>query len=247
VITDVWFVGDTHYQPVKTPMNLQVTTDMKLQKYAVSSLLVMLLSGATAVAETQGLYFGLTAGQSSVDVPEGDFNADILALFADNNIPATIDGSSVNDTDGSFGLYVGYGFNPYVAFEIGYIDLGEVGQTTSVDTPLGGITASSRFSSSGPTLAVVGSYPFAERFAVHVRGGLYFSDTRSRVRLRDDTGEILLSEGDKASDTDLFAGIGVGWNVSDAYTLRLDYQRFLDVGEDLKEDVDLISISFVFR
>jgi hypothetical protein len=43
--------------------------------------------------------------------------------------------------------------------------------------------------------------------------------------------------------------VGGAWNISDSYSLRLEYQRYLDLGDDDtgEGDVDLIGLSHLFR
>jgi hypothetical protein len=53
----------------------------------------------------------------------------------------------------------------------------------------------------------------------------------------------------KAGETEFFLGVGGAWNISNSYSLRLEYQRYLDLGDDDtgEGDVDLIGLSVLFR
>jgi len=94
--------------------------------------------------------------------------------------------------------------------------------------------------------------PITRRFDLHGRLGVIFSDTRVRQRIEDPfTGDFLSVE-DDGSDRDFFAGIGGAWNINESYSLRLEYQRFLDVGEEGQfrsgeRDIDLLTFSVLFR
>ena len=112
------------------------------------------------------------------------------------------------------------------------------------------VEVSERVRSAGPTAAILGLLPLGERFELHGKAGLYFSDTRLRTRIRDDAfGENIVHGEIDGSDRDVFAGVGGAWHINDRYSVRFEYQRYLDVGdEDSGEgDVDLFAISVLFR
>jgi hypothetical protein len=95
-----------------------------------------------------------------------------------------------------------------------------------------------RILSHGPFASVIGLFPIGDRFDVHLRGGRYFSDTRLRVRaMATGVPDSLTSFEVKDSDKDFFAGIGATWNINPSYSVRLEYQHYLDV----------VNVSLMFR
>jgi hypothetical protein len=227
---------------------------------AVLAVACGMIAANAASAETTGWYFGLTGGATSVDTSGSKQDRDeavaipiAMALESEGFDVLGIE-SSLDDSDIGWGLHVGYRFNRYVAAEIGYVDLGEalyeaiLAVDDGVETfPL---EVSSRFASSGPTAAVLGMLPIGERFDVHAKAGLYFADTRFRARVRDvEFDQNILHDEIHAGEREVFLGVGGAWNISDSYSLRFEYQRFLDVGDDdtTETDVDLISLSVLFR
>lgn len=216
-------------------------------KAALAALGLGLLAGTDALAEA-GWYSGIAGGISMLDM--GSKRAADDALFG-----GLVDSSSLDDTYGGFSLHVGYRWNSYVGTELAYLDLGEGVYEASVSNPA--ITSvpfdySARFSSSGIAVSMLGMLPLGEgRFDLHGRAGVLYADTRNRGRLLDqDTGEVLLSAEVKANSWDLFAGLGAAWNINDSFSLRVEYQRFFDVGDDEETgelDIDLLSIGVLFR
>lgn len=188
-------------------------------------------------------------------------------------------GSSRDDDLSAWGAQVGYRFNKWVAAEFGYVNLGEVlyrltgaisgdyasacdtcgeGGTPSiaVDTLAGGFERAMQLTSTGLTASVLGILPLRAHFDVHIRGGIYYADTRVTNRLRyvdavDEGGVFnLLHRRVDASQTELLAGLGAAWNVSEAVALRVEYQRFFEVGDEEKTgegDVDLIQVAVLFK
>lgn len=216
---------------------------MNKKQAMISGLLAVALGLASAGdAAAEGFYFGLSGGVSMPDLPsKGQFDQEILG-----GIDAK---SSLDDSDTVWGAQVGYRWGSYVAAEVGYVDMGKSQyQANPTGTPL---RASVRYLSSGATLAALGILPLGERFDLYARGGVYFADTRVRLKIADlDTGESLASAEEKASSKDLFAGIGAAWNVSPGFALRVEYQRYFDVGDNEKTgetDIDLLTLGVLFR
>lgn len=173
----------------------------------------------------------------------------------------------IDDTSTGWGLQVGYEFNNWVGVEIGYVDLGKVREeggsllaTWTSETLAGQFDAtldvSARVVSAGPTIAVVGKFPFGAGFSMHGRAGIYFADTRVRLKY---TGTIDEFAPDrqveepaefKAGTQELFLGLGGGWDFSEDFGLRVDLQRFFDVGDEDRTgeaDSSMLSVGILFR
>jgi opacity protein-like surface antigen len=219
-----------------------------------------MVAATTASAENTGLYFGLTGGTTSVDMggSRQDFDENFGLPIAASLELAGVDvigfDSSLDDSDIGWGLQVGYRFNRYIAAEVGYVNLGdalyEAIMTVDDGVEIFPVEASVRFKSSGPTAAVLGILPIGERFDAHLKGGIYVADTRLRSRLRDvEFAENVVHDETKASETEFFFGVGGAWNINESYSLRVEYQRYLDIGNDDtgEGDVDLIGVSVLFR
>lgn len=177
--------------------------------------------------------------------------------------------STLDDSVSVWGLQLGYRFNKFFATELGYVNLGEAsyrlplavdytdttfnssGVVTNVDAGTILAERSSKLSSAGPTLSALGLFPLGERFEFHARGGIYFADTRLTGRIRDvETADNLIHRRVDASETELFAGIGGAWIINENFTLRAEYQKFLDVGHEEKtgeSDIDVLNLSVLFK
>jgi OOP family OmpA-OmpF porin len=224
-----------------------------------AALTMILGNTASAADSTSGLYFGVTAGMTSTDIGSKRELDEALAIpVAEGLLAAGFDAveweSSLDDSDIGWGLQVGYRFNRYFAVEGGYIDLGETLYDADFDVTVVGATfpveASIQLQSAGPTAAAVAMLPVSERFDVSAKVGMYFADTLWRLRVRDLAFDENLEHVEiGAGEQELFAGIGGTWNINDSYSLRFEYQRFLDVGDDEsgEQDVDLLAVSMLFR
>lgn len=219
--------------------------------------------GNVAAAESEGWYFGLSGGLTTVDVSRNDLDQDFVDGFSEAFVElgvvpdAAFVDSELDDSDKGWGVHIGYRINRYVAAEVGYMNLGEFNYANQVQlqvmgTPFIFNSDARLIAQGGPFASVLGMFPITERFDVHLRGGLLLSDTRFRVRsvaVEPDVPESFNSFEVDDSDKDFFAGLGATWNINDSYSLRVEYQRFLDVGGDSvgEQDIDLISAALLFR
>jgi OOP family OmpA-OmpF porin len=202
------------------------------------------LSAPAAFAEEyRGFYFGVWGGSGDMDfgskAAADDAFIDMLAaelplvpIQPGTSLGAIPTDSTLDDSLSPWGVQVGYRFNKWVAAEVGYVDLGEL------------------------LYSSLGMLPLGPHFDLHLRGGIYYADTRvtSRLRYIDavDQSDVfnLLHRRTDASQTELFAGLGAAWNINDSFTLRVEYQKFFDVGDDEKNgesDIDVINLAILFK
>ena len=236
------------------------------------------------MANAEGFYLSAFGGLSNLDIDKGAFDASYAPVLR-NNIPPQIvldanddehefvaTGSgyrsgSIDDSGIGWGLQVGYEFNNYVALEIGYVDLGKARQeggsllaTWASETLAGtfdaNLAVSGRVVSAGPTLAVVGKFPFGAGFSAHARAGIYFADTRVRLKymgfIDDFSPDVRVEDPAefKAGTQELFLGTGAGWDINEDFGLRIEIQRFFDVGDEDRtgeSDATLFTLGVVFR
>jgi OmpA-OmpF porin, OOP family len=240
-----------------------MTTQRRVRAVLVAAGLGLLASGGAAAQDrvNEGLYFGVFGGTATFDFPNRE---DLDALFIPildaalaaeglSNVGAT---SSVDDSDVAWGLQVGYRFNDYVAAEVGYVNLGEV-EYEAIVTASDGVTppfpveTSLRFNTTGPTASVLGMFAINDRFDIHGRAGILFADTRLRQRIRTVGADTNFSHAEfDGSTQDLFAGVGAAWNINDSFSLRFEYMRFFDAGDDETSgefDIDFITLGILFR
>ncbi len=186
---------------------------------------------------------------------------DLLYRFA----LGSLDDSSLDDSVSVWGVQLGYRWGKYFATEVGYAKLGE----SSYRLPLSvNYTVTNRsnqsftdtfdgeraavFTSAGPTISALGMLPIGQSFDLHVRAGIYLADTRLTNRIRDvetDFANIMHDRVD-ASETEVYGGIGGAWNINENTVLRVEYQKYLDVGDDEKTgegDIDVFNLSVLFK
>jgi len=178
------------------------------------------LLAAPAFAQERGFYAGGHFGQAS---------------YANTCDELGGSGVTCDDSDTGWRILGGYQMNRHFALELAYTDLGEV----SASGPGG--TASAE--ASAFEVVAVGTLPLADRFALYGKAGFYRGDVDARA----DT--VLVSGSASESNTDLTFGAGVRFDFSERAAVRLEWQRYPDMGGDDtgEDDVDLLSVGIIFR
>jgi len=151
-----------------------------------------------------------------------------------------------DDDANAWGGFVGYRAFRYAAVELAYAHLGTLHEYqpevrgTNFILP----AVESDLESSGPQLSALAILPLSERWELYLRGGVLFVDqkvTHASSITRDAT---------TYGSDDLLFGAGVQFDVASHWTMRLDFQRYDDVGEDDwigEADIDVWSLGVLFR
>lgn len=208
---------------------------------------------APVAAEVQpGWYVGVSPGQASYDVSQDDLDEIVIDAFASAGAPIISGTSSLDDSDTAWSIFGGYRFNPYLAVEVGYVDLGSAEYRSSGTVNLSGsVTPASfnmDFSSTGFTVATLGSLPLGEMFDVHARLGIFFSDMEIDMSTTIGTGSA--SDQLSASSEDVFYGLGAAWHFGGNWSLSGDWQRYDAVGDEEETgegDIDVLSLSLAYK
>ena len=168
--------------------------------------------------EVAGFYAGAGVGQFNASIDDVD------------DVDATVD--EWDDDDTAYKVFAGYRLNPYLAFELDYVNLGE---------PSGDVVPGFSLDASIDGFApyVIGTIPLGPYFEVYGRLGYYFYD----ATIGTDTVLGGRAEFDEESE-DLVYGAGVGANIGEKLNLRFEYEKFDLQGLD---DADALWLTAAWR
>jgi OmpA-OmpF porin, OOP family len=206
--------------------------------------LLVALVGGSALAQEHGGYLGVGAGQSkAVDPPPSC--SDLAVLFNPGY------SCSINDTDTGWKIFAGYQFNPNFALELSYLDLGKPKLTAN--GVLGGapISLKQTLHTTGFSIDGVLSVPLSKEFALMARVGLFAWSVDAKATATNNNTGVTANASDKPSGTTLNYGLGAKYDFSGSVGLRVEYQRFTNLGDENTIgplfNVDLLSASLVYR
>lgn len=170
-----------------------------------------------AFADDGGLYVGASIGTAE--------HAKHVALKPPE-VPLMIGTSDARDT--SWTATVGYRVNANIAFELGYVNLGDM--QASVTDPSGASDAQARFTFTveGVTAAMIGRFPIGN-WTPYMRAGVLFSETDLEY-----AGTVSgTGFGDRIKDDseDAFFGGGVTYNLARGWAVQLDFTHVMDAGD----------------
>ncbi len=201
-----------------------------------------LVVGAAAQAAEPGWYVLGFGGQSSASgLSQGQVDGNLEAIFASVGLEVVDAASTLDDSDTGFGLGGGYQMNDHFAFEFAYVDLGSIGYQAAgtVTDGVGTFDAEAVLTSSadGPVVSVMGILPIGERFSVHGRVGLSLLNAKGTARLMVDDQSARASQ--SAQKSDPMFGVGVEYDLTRHFAIRLSWDRYLDVAtENVAGDTD---------
>ena len=201
-------------------------------KILQKSLIATSLFAVISFAQAEGFYIGLNVGQANYDTTLNDF-----AVLDDGSITS----ASLDDSDTSLSLTLGYQLTPNLSLEGGYIDFGEFAVNATSDgsgflyVP-GPVTA--KAATDGLFFDVKGQLPLNELFSLYGKFGFLKWD--ADVTLSDSAFSVTES----TDDNDTFFGIGGSFNINNSMALNVDYTLYkLD---DLDVDVFSVGIQLGF-
>lgn len=191
----------------------------------------------------QGWYGSIAVGSSRADV-------DPTQLVITG---ATANTYGKDETDVGFKVLGGYQFNANLALEGGYVNLGKGSASNTMTAPATG-SLNSRFKSDGWLVQAVGILSVGNDFSLFGKLGTIYSTVKTDLTT---SGAVVLAPGQaasrKRSEWNVAYGIGAGYRITKSVDVRLDWDRYQDLGNKGcntctgESDVDLISVGVNFR
>lgn len=182
--------------------------------------LLALAPAAQAQQET-GFYLGGTIGQSDADV--------------DCEGTATCDAK-----DTAWRIFGGYQINRHFAVEVGYHDLGKVSATFT--TPIAGDVS---IKSNAWEFLAVGKLPVANQFSLYGKAGLFRGEAKASANV------VGLGSGSlKETNIDLTYGFGAQYDFSRQVSIRGEWQRYTNLGDNAtigEADIDVLGVGVLVR
>lgn len=219
-----------------------------------AAFLASLLTSLPVGAVERGFYVGGYYGQTKSDLESGPYEEEAWNIYPAAGYQALQRVSSSFDTkDSGYGFFGGYRLFRHLAIEGGYSEFGEFtfrDESNGIDllSDDEAVALSQRLTTSmtGITLSALGIWPLSYRAELFVRGGIVFTSSELDTRVVSSNGFDAGTQWASESDTDFLVGAGGGFTFAEIYTLRLEYQRILDAGDETTGEADLDSVNLGF-
>ena len=191
----------------------------RAQTNVVGLLAIMAIGLILPAGEVQaddGWYVGASFGEADLDYAPSDLQQDLSSLGW------TISNASVDSTGTAWKAYGGFSFNQFVAFEVGYADLGKVvtQYNTSIapdaiDSILADTYSVHPYQGDGWFGALVLKWPVnPDVITLHAKTGAFSWNADLDVRvISGGTGSVTGDE----SGTDMMYGVGLEWHIDPAW------------------------------
>lgn len=139
---------------------------------------------------------------------------------------------------------LGYRINPNIAFELGYMDLGDVDASVADSTGATDAEAQFTLATQGATLSMVGTFPFG-RWTPYLRAGVLFSKTELQY-----SGLVQgVAFTDRVTDDSeaAFFGAGMTFDLGPHWALQADFTHVMDAAAPRFGQSDCHNLSFGLR
>lgn len=197
-------------------------------------------------------YLGGGLGSSHVDLSGADSTQaaeancrDLVTEFGGSCSVSTEDNSAIGQ------FILGWQVNDYVGFELAGRDLGTYEREIRAVSALGEtINETEDTYVIGLQVAAVGSMPLSQR--VSLLGKVGFIDWRQKVdyRCTSNVGICNIDADETEDGIGTTFGLGVGFNLRNNLTLRVEAERMLDIGDKTtawEEDIDVVAVNVLYR
>jgi opacity protein-like surface antigen len=179
--------------------------------------IVAIVAASSASADQSGFYADLDVGQAKYPY------SNVIELQH-----ATLRAVDLSIKDTSWDGIVGYRFTPHFGSEVGYVLLGKGSAPVSNASGTGATQGMARFSSKGPTLALVGAVQFGNLEAFLRLGYL---SAQVHVWVAATNGSTKLNAKIAANTTAPFGGIGFRYAFNERWHIKAELDRYTDVGD----------------
>lgn len=213
---------------------------MRIAHWLFLSLFVSTLAGVTAPAlglESRSSATGAQAGSDAGEKQSEDARPKNHGFYVGFSFGYS-DDKGLDDNGDTFKIFGGYRFNKFIALEGALVSLGD------------DLGSNNDLIKDGISVQAVGIWPVAKRVELFGKAGFFTWEEWQVNETQFDcsdfgTGFICVEDQDKIDDgTGGTFGLGFNYHISKRWSLRAEWERFLDVGEG---DVDMISLGSFYR
>lgn len=205
----------------------------------------------TRNANRIGPYAGILIGQDHFTSDQSQSEAELASVF--NGLVVEDFVADTKDSDIGYQAAFGYRFARYVAAEIGLAQYGDLTSTVRANVVQGAeripVSVKLNFAVGGPVVSGIGILPLGDHFELYGRAGVLFASSEREITSRVD-GEPNAFGSAKGDSTEMVLGLGFAWHVNQMYTIRGEFQKIDEIGDENRsgvEDMTSTTVGLVVR
>ena len=219
----------------------------------VSALMLCGAARQVFAVDLSGTYLGGNFGRARTSYDTGFIDSQINSAANNGGDTLDITARSIDKMSNVWWANAGYLFTPYIGIDAAFIHLGEIKYLTAATlTGLGGnqsLSTWNEITSRGPALSLLLRLPLAESFAADLRIGDYYGKATWDNSLAVGSSSSFASA--SKSSSSLLAGVGGSYIIGGHWSVRLDYLRVNQTGDNnnvgkFSVNVGTVGVSYTF-
>jgi len=238
-----------------------------MKKVAVIALVVLgiAFAGASEAASPKkhrtrnqnrvGPYVSGFVGMTKFTDDQSAAEAQIAQIFNQSGNPIQNLQVGTDHTDINYTASFGYRFHRFIAGELGLAQYGELASKGTAGMDFGNgngfvpTTLKYSFKVGGPVISVLGILPFSQKFEGYLRLGYLFASSVREIT-SSVNGQSSIGQDARGDSQHPVYGIGFGWNIDAMWTVRAEYERLNNVGQQSRngtENFETASLGVIVR
>ena len=217
---------------------------------ALAVLASLVTAPAMAADNDRGFYWGFDLGQFQYNLDKRALDNAVIAGLQGSGYTISSGASDTSEDGFTWGLMGGYQILKYLAVEAGYVDLGTAEYKANVNAVDGALTPYAisekvEYDSRGFVVSALGILPIKD-WSLYGRLGYYLANNDATYTEVVNGDGVSFKDGDNSQD--FYWGVGGGYTQGQ-WTLRLEFQQYMDVGDTpaLESDIDRITIGAIYK
>ena len=200
------------------------------------TLCAAILAAFSTASSAGNFYIGGGLGFSNSDVKSSDIDNAFSAAGLTTN-------SNISDSNIAYQILAGYKASEYFSIEAAWLTLGDVDSNTEITAPGAG-NANTSMEIDGFKMGIIAGKDVSSNVNLFATVGVFTwnSDVASSATINGSSSSVNNND----SGTDIYFGLGAGYQINQQFSLRAEWNRYTLNG-DTNVDFDTFNINALYQ
>lgn len=200
------------------------------------TLCAAILAAFSTASSAGNFYIGGGLGFSNSDVKSSDIDNAFSAAGLTTN-------SNISDSNIAYQILAGYKASEYFSIEAAWLTLGDVDSNTEITAPGAG-NANTSMEIDGFKMGIIAGKDVSSNVNLFATVGVFAwnSDVASSATINGSSSSVNNND----SGTDIYFGLGAGYQINQQFSLRAEWNRYTLNG-DTNVDFDTFNINALYQ